>query len=69
MGPFISSNNNLYIPVTVNYVSKWVEAQTFPTNDVKVLNIRFLKKNIIIKFDTPRAIISDEGLHFCNKDF
>nr|XP_009615174.1 uncharacterized protein LOC104107946 [Nicotiana tomentosiformis] len=29
----------------------------------------FLKRNIFTKFGTPRAIISDGGLHFCNKAF
>ena len=31
--------------------------------------IRFLKKNIFARFGTPRAIISDGGSHFCNKQF
>ena len=28
-----------------------------------------MKKNIFSRFDTPRAIISDGGSHFCNKLF
>ncbi|KAL5581963.1 hypothetical protein UlMin_014405 [Ulmus minor] len=39
-----------------------------PTNDARVV-VRFLKKNIFARFGTPRAIISDEGSHFCNKQF
>ncbi|GKV46874.1 hypothetical protein SLEP1_g53835 [Rubroshorea leprosula] len=54
--------------VAVDYVSKWVEAITLPTNDVRVV-VKFLKKNIFTKFSTPRAIISDGGKHFCNKQF
>lgn len=46
MGPFVPSNNNLYILVAIDYLSKWVEAQAFLTNDVKVVT-RFLKKNIL----------------------
>ena len=66
MGPFPPSYNNLYILVVVNYVSKWVEAVALPTNDSKgVMN--FLRKNIFIRFGTPRGIINDEGKHFCNK--
>ncbi|KAL5577892.1 hypothetical protein UlMin_019591 [Ulmus minor] len=51
-----------------DYVSKWVEAVALPTNDSRVV-IRFLKKNIFARFGTPRAIISDGGSHFCNKQF
>ncbi|KAL5578300.1 hypothetical protein UlMin_019999 [Ulmus minor] len=39
-----------------------------PTNDSRGV-IRFLKKNIFARFGTPRAIISDGGSHFCNKQF
>ena len=41
MGPFTPSYGNLYILVVVDYVSKWVEAAAFPTNDSKVV-IKFL---------------------------
>ena len=30
---------------------------------------KFLHKNIFTQFGTPRAIVSDEGTHFCNKLF
>ena len=53
MGPFPSSFNNKYILVTVDYISKWVEAILSPTNDTKVV-FRFLKKNIFSQFDIPR---------------
>ena len=66
MGPFPSSFNNLYIMLAVDYVSKWVEAIASPTNDAKVVQ-RFLKKNIFTRFGVPRALISDGGSHFCNK--
>nr|GEZ14478.1 reverse transcriptase domain-containing protein [Tanacetum cinerariifolium] len=42
MGPFSSSKENKYILVAVDYLSKWVEAKSFPTNDVRVV-VKFLK--------------------------
>ena len=68
MGPFPSSFSNQYILVAVDYVSKWVEAAPFPTNDAKVV-VKFLKKHMFTHFGIPRAIISDGGKHFCNKQF
>ncbi|KAL5549377.1 hypothetical protein UlMin_004608 [Ulmus minor] len=68
MGPFPPSFSNKFILVAVDYVSKWVEAVALPTNDSRVV-IQFLKKNIFARFGTPRAIISDGGSHFCNKQF
>ncbi|XP_062109872.1 uncharacterized protein LOC133821742 [Humulus lupulus] len=68
MGPFPSSYNNKYILLAVDYVSKWVEAAATPTNDGKVV-LSFPHKNIFTRFGTPRAILSDEGGHFCNKWF
>ena len=66
MGPFPPSFGNLYILVVVDYVSKWVEAATLLTNDAKAV-MNFLHKNIFSRFDTSRAIISDERTHFCDK--
>lgn len=65
-GPFPASYHNLYILLAVDYVSKWVEAATTPSNDGKTV-IGFLQKYIFMRFGTPRTIISDERSHFCNK--
>ncbi|GKD12924.1 reverse transcriptase domain-containing protein, partial [Tanacetum coccineum] len=67
MGPFPSSRGNRYILVAVDYVSKWIEVKELPTNDAQVV-VKFLKQ-LISKFGTPRAIISDRGTHFCNDQF
>ncbi|XP_061360463.1 uncharacterized protein LOC133304439 [Gastrolobium bilobum] len=52
--------------MVVDYVNKWVEAVALPTNDAKVV-IKFLKKNILTKYGTPRCLISDDGKHFINR--
>nr|GEZ09438.1 reverse transcriptase domain-containing protein [Tanacetum cinerariifolium] len=67
MGPFPSSKGNKYILVTVDYLSKWVEAKALPTNDARVV-VKFLK-SLFSWFGTPKAIISDRGNHFCNDKF
>ena len=66
MSPFPPSHNYLYILVVFNDVSKWIEAIVPPTNHSKVV-IKFLKKNIFIRFGTPRTLLSGNGTHFCNK--
>lgn len=68
MGPFPPSYGQEYILVAIDYGSKWVEAIATSTNDANVV-IKFLHKNIFTRFGTPRAIINDEGTHFCNKVF
>nr|GEW20816.1 reverse transcriptase domain-containing protein [Tanacetum cinerariifolium] len=67
MGLFPSSRGNKYILVAVDYRSKWVEAKVLPANDARVV-CKFLK-TLFARFGTPRAIISDQGTHFCNDHF
>ena len=45
MGPFTSSFDFLYILLTVDYVSKWVEAKVTRINDSKVV-VNFVTSNI-----------------------
>ncbi|XP_058776313.1 uncharacterized protein LOC131650626 [Vicia villosa] len=66
MGPFPVSFGFLYILLAVDYVSKWVEAIPTRTNDSKVV-AEFVRSNIFCRFGIPRAIISDQGTHFCNR--
>nr|GEY63410.1 reverse transcriptase domain-containing protein [Tanacetum cinerariifolium] len=56
-----------YILVAVNYLSKWVEAKALLINDARVV-VKLLK-SLLARFETPRAIISDHGTHFCNDKF
>ncbi|KAK9208857.1 hypothetical protein WN944_001218 [Citrus x changshan-huyou] len=58
MGPFPSSFGFVYILVAVDYVSKWIEAIPCRHNNHKIV-IRFLKENLLSRFEIPRAIIND----------
>ncbi|GJZ07255.1 reverse transcriptase domain-containing protein [Tanacetum coccineum] len=64
MGPFPSSNGNKYILVAIDYVSKWVEAQAFPTSDAR--NVVNVLRRLFARFGIPKALISDRGTHFYN---
>ena len=66
MGPFPLSFGNLYILLSVDYVSKWVEEIAFSKNDANIV-VGFIQRNILSKFGAPKTIISDEGSHFANK--
>ena len=68
MGHFPNSFGHQYILLIVDYVSKWVEVIPCKINDNKVV-VKFLKENIFSHFETPRAISSDNGTHFCNRTF
>ena len=66
MGTFPTSFDFHYFLLVVNYVSKWIETKVARTNDSKVV-VGFLKSNIFSRFGIPRAMISDQGTHICNR--
>ena len=68
MGPFPLSYGNRYILVAVDYVSKWVEAVASPTCDAKTV-IKLFRSIIFPRFGVPKAVISDGGSHFIEKQF
>ena len=66
MGPFPVSFGFTYILPIVDYVSKWVEAIATRTNDSHVV-AAFIRSNLFCRFGIPKAIISYQGTHFCNR--
>ncbi|XP_061364203.1 uncharacterized protein LOC133307668 [Gastrolobium bilobum] len=66
MVPFHVSYGFTYILLAVDYLSIWVEAKASRTNDSAVV-VDFDKSNIFCRFGIHRAIISDQGSHFCNR--
>ncbi|CAM8975859.1 unnamed protein product [Rhodiola kirilowii] len=66
MGPFPVSCGYTYILVAVDYVSKWVEANATRCDYAKTV-INFLRTNLFCRYGVPKAIISDQGTHFCNR--
>ncbi|GJU83149.1 reverse transcriptase domain-containing protein [Tanacetum coccineum] len=65
MGPFLKSHKFECILVAIDYVFKWAEAEALPTNDARVV-VNFLKK-LFSLFEILKALISDRGTHFCNR--
>ncbi|GJS23388.1 reverse transcriptase domain-containing protein [Tanacetum coccineum] len=65
IGPFSKSYNFEYILVAIDYVSKWAKAKALPINDARVV-VNFLKK-FFSRFGILKALISDRGTHFCNR--
>lgn len=63
---FPQSGDHIYILLTVDYVSKWIEAISCTKNDMNTVS-KFLKRNIFMRVGTPRALISDEGSQFINR--
>ena len=60
-----SSLRYIWILVPTEYFTKWAEAIPLrKTNGGTVAN--FIKENIIIRFEVPHRIISDNGTPFVN---
>ena len=69
MGPFpIATRQLKFLIVSINYFTKWVEAEALATIIEK--NIRnFVWRNIIYKYETPRVLVSDNRKQFDNDSF
>ncbi|XP_058219170.1 uncharacterized protein LOC131329810 [Rhododendron vialii] len=58
-----TSNGHRFILVAIDYLTKWVEAESYKTlTAVQVAH--FIKKNIIYRYSVPQAFVSDNGTHF-----
>ena len=55
-----------YIITSVEYVTKWVEAEPVETCSSEVA-AKFIYENIITRFGCPLAKISNQGSHFINR--
>lgn len=66
IGPFLNSHGHKFIFFAMDYISRWVEAQSLPSSDARVV-LWFL--NIFSRFGALWAIIRDRGAHFCNSQF
>ncbi|WVZ76458.1 hypothetical protein U9M48_024434 [Paspalum notatum var. saurae] len=67
-GTFSKNGDKEYILVTVDYVSKWVEALPCPAADSRH-SIKMFWETIFPRFGVPWVIISDGGAHFIDKRF
>ncbi|MCO5592173.1 hypothetical protein L7F22_046169 [Adiantum nelumboides] len=64
MGPLPrTKNGKLYILVAMDYMIRWVEAQSVARVNKKTVS-RFVYTHICCKFGTPLEIVSDNGLGF-----
>ncbi|RDX63885.1 Gag-Pol polyprotein, partial [Mucuna pruriens] len=64
-GVLISWGHSQSLMVIHTYCWPWTIHRT-KTNDAKVV-VDFLKSNIFCRFGVPKALISDQGSHFCNR--
>ncbi|MCO5576432.1 hypothetical protein L7F22_030242 [Adiantum nelumboides] len=58
-----TANGKLYILVAINYMTRWVEAQSVTRVNEKIVN-RFVYTNIVCTFGTPLETIFDNGPSF-----
>ena len=60
-----ASNGHCFIFVVIDYFTKWVEATSY-ASVTKAVMARFIKKEIICRYELPERIISDNGLNLKN---
>ena len=69
VGPFPkAAGNKKYLPVGIDYFTKWVEIEPL-VNIRDVDTKKFIWKNIVTQFGVPHSLILDNGLQFDSKSF
>ena len=58
-----SSSGHGYILVTIDYFTKWVEADSY-ANLIATKVAKFIISHIICQYGIPHELISDRGVHF-----
>ena len=61
-----ASNGHRFILVAIDYFTKWIEANSYA--NVTAKNVaKFIKRDIIARYGTPQAVITDNGSNLNNK--
>ena len=60
-----ASNGHCFILVAIDYFTKWVEVASY-ANETKQVVVRFIKNQIIYRYDVPSKIITDNGSNLNN---
>jgi len=68
MEPLPSFGGNKCILMTINYISKWVEAIASLTTDATIV-AQFFKRVIFSRYGLTRVLISDGGTYYIEKKF
>ncbi|XP_043699976.1 uncharacterized protein LOC122650644 [Telopea speciosissima] len=61
-----ASNRHKFILVAIDYFTKWVEAQSYAVLTTAKVE-KFIKENIICRYELPHDLISNQGEHFLEK--
>ncbi|XP_019435876.1 PREDICTED: protein NYNRIN-like [Lupinus angustifolius] len=61
-----ASNGNQFILVAIDYVTKWVEANSYASVTRKVV-LRFIKRDLVCRYGLPFQIITTNATNLNNK--
>ncbi|PKI71945.1 hypothetical protein CRG98_007628 [Punica granatum] len=61
-----ASNGHLFILIAIDYFTKWIEAITLTSVTANAV-VRFLKRDIIVRYGVPTTLITDNAKNLNNK--